>query len=275
MANLRAKGIWGRLLVWLLLIPVTLAAAAGPVWVVAIYALLWIGLSSYEYLSLYLKPFKFYHGLFILGPVIVWIYPLFPDFLPLGCYLFGAILIQLILWLFFFPSRYRLLIPLLLIPFYLGLLPLHFVLLKITSLEQGLGYAWMIFPFVMNWVNDTAAYFTGRSLGKTPLCSKLSPAKTVEGLIGGLIFTVAFGIGFGLLFLPEQPWWFNVILSVGVWGAGTAGDLLESGIKRERRVKNTSVILAGHGGFLDRVDSLLFAAPLYFYLYMMLEKVCV
>jgi len=274
LAKSRPKGFWGRLLVWLLLIPVTLAAAAGPTWVVAIYALLWIGLASFEYLKLYIKPFKVYYFLFMVPPLTICIYPFFPDLLPLSAYLFSACLLELLLWLILFSDKHQLLIPLIILPFYLGFLPVHFVLLKTFSLEKGLGYAWMIFPFVMNWVNDTAAYFTGRSLGKIPLCPRLSPKKTVEGVAGGLVFTLAFGLGFWLLFIKNQPWWFSLVLAAGVWGAGTVGDLLESGIKRERGVKNTSAMLAGHGGFLDRVDSLLFAAPLYFYLYMILDKLC-
>ncbi|MBN2379104.1 phosphatidate cytidylyltransferase [candidate division WOR-3 bacterium] len=268
------KGFWGRLLVWLLLIPLTLATAAGPIWVVAIYALLWICVASFEYIRLYLKPFKVYHLLFIISPIIVWVYSFFPQPshpFPLSFYLLLAVCVQFLLWLSFFNSEPRLLLPLLFLPFYLGFLPTHFVLLKTESVNKVMGYAWLVFPFVMNWVNDTAAYFSGKLLGRHRLSPKLSPRKTIEGLVGGLVCTAGLGVGFGLLFIRDQTWWQNGVLALAVGLSGTIGDLLESGIKRERGVKNTSNILAGHGGFLDRIDSLIFAVPVYYYFYIILE----
>jgi phosphatidate cytidylyltransferase len=109
------------------------------------------------------------------------------------------------------------------------------------------------------WVNDTMAYFVGSLLGKTPL-SPISPKKTWEGTIGGAVLAVLV-IGIGGHFI----WNFSintlVIITATAAIAGTLGDLLESKIKRMAGVKDSGNIMPGHGGFLDRFDSLLLAAP--------------
>ena len=110
------------------------------------------------------------------------------------------------------------------------------------------------------WISDTGAYFVGRWLGKTPLHLRVSPKKTIEGSIGAgvlsSIFAVIFSYTFPELSLAE---WISLML-VG-WIAGTWGDLYESSIKRRYDVKDSGNLLPGHGGFLDRFDSFIFAAP--------------
>lgn len=109
------------------------------------------------------------------------------------------------------------------------------------------------------WVNDTMAYLVGSLIGKTPLAA-ISPKKTWEGTIGGLILAV-FVIGFG----AHKIWGFTILplLLISTTAAvfGTLGDLFESKLKRMANVKDSGNIMPGHGGFLDRFDSLLFAAP--------------
>jgi len=112
-----------------------------------------------------------------------------------------------------------------------------------------------------NWINDTMAYIVGSFIGKTPL-SKISPKKTWEGTVGGFLLAVAAG---GLLFsnihidndLPSFQWF--IIIGVAAF-AGTPGDLFESKLKRLAGVKDSGNMMPGHGGFLDRFDSLLFAS---------------
>ncbi|WP_298480720.1 phosphatidate cytidylyltransferase [uncultured Maribacter sp.] len=114
--------------------------------------------------------------------------------------------------------------------------------------------------FILIWVNDTFAYLVGRSLGRTKLYSAVSPKKTVEGSIGGFIFALlaAFIIGrFEPLIDPLQ--W--MILASVIVITGSLGDLIESKFKRIAKVKDSGAILPGHGGMLDRLDSLIFAAP--------------
>jgi phosphatidate cytidylyltransferase len=131
----------------------------------------------------------------------------------------------------------------------------------------------MILPviiFVTLWINDTMAYLVGSFFGKTPL-TKISPKKTVEGTLGGFILAVAAG---GFLFSHfsfstaiETYHWYLIALIIA--GAGTIGDLFESKLKRMANVKDSGNILPGHGGFLDRFDSMLFATPAV-WLYLML-----
>jgi phosphatidate cytidylyltransferase len=110
------------------------------------------------------------------------------------------------------------------------------------------------------WVNDTFAYLTGSLLGKHKMTPLLSPGKTWEGFAGGVIFT---------LLAAWITWRITGILGIGTWFAiafivtslGLAGDLFESGLKRSTKVKNTGKLLPGHGGILDRFDSLMFVSP--------------
>ncbi|WP_298489064.1 phosphatidate cytidylyltransferase [uncultured Maribacter sp.] len=114
--------------------------------------------------------------------------------------------------------------------------------------------------FILIWVNDTFAYLVGRSLGRTKLYSAVSPKKTIEGSIGGFIFALiaAYIISeFETLISPMQ--W--IILSTIIVITGSLGDLIESKLKRVAGVKDSGAILPGHGGMLDRLDSLIFAAP--------------
>ena len=108
--------------------------------------------------------------------------------------------------------------------------------------------------------NDTFAYFSGVLFGKHPMAPHVSPKKTWEGLAGAIIATTI-GAGFVFVYVLDDRWWFGAI--VGVLGVITAtcGDLIESAVKRDLQIKDMGTILPGHGGILDRVDSLLFTAP--------------
>jgi len=123
-------------------------------------------------------------------------------------------------------------------------------------------YALALFAFV--WVNDTFAYLVGSAIGKRKLFERISPKKTWEGFFGGLIFAVFAGFLF-CHFLTDYCSTSNLIkwlgLAVVVVIFGTMGDLFESYIKRNLNVKDSGTILPGHGGLLDRLDSILFAAP--------------
>ncbi|MFT3748215.1 MAG: phosphatidate cytidylyltransferase [Agriterribacter sp.] len=116
------------------------------------------------------------------------------------------------------------------------------------------------------WINDTMAYIVGSIIGKTPF-SKISPKKTIEGTAGGIILcVVAMG---ALAYFIKMPVMHICIIAVISAIAGTAGDLLESKIKRLANVKDSGSIMPGHGGFLDRFDSLLLATP-FVWLYVMI-----
>jgi len=133
-------------------------------------------------------------------------------------------------------------------------------LFKIST-EYFAGPNWVLPMIIIAsiWVNDTMAYFVGSLIGKTPL-SPISPKKTWEGTIGGAILAVIV-VSFGAYYI----WHFSIttllLISSTAAIAGTFGDLLESKLKRMAGVKDSGSIMPGHGGFLDRFDSLLLAAP--------------
>jgi len=124
------------------------------------------------------------------------------------------------------------------------------------------GYDWvpLIALFVFIWVNDTAAYFIGSLTGKHKLIPHISPKKSVEGFIAGIIFTLLAALIFARLY-PEYTsfQWMGFALVVAL--SGTIGDLFESLIKRTCSVKDAGTLIPGHGGILDRIDSLLVAVP--------------
>ena len=195
-----------------------------------------------------------------------------------------AILIVSLVWLWmcFFTYNYQLPWPILL--FFPILVLLGTTLSKKTALRAGMytlaGLFYILLPMIlllqirfisiaiplalvlMIWMNDTMAYIVGSFIGKTPF-SEISPKKTWEGTIGGAILTIA-----GAAIWGHYSHYYNMIdwmvLALCAAIAGTAGDLLESKLKRIAGVKDSGTMMPGHGGALDRFDSLLVAAPFAF-----------
>jgi phosphatidate cytidylyltransferase len=120
--------------------------------------------------------------------------------------------------------------------------------------------------FAMVIFTDTGAYYTGRSLGKHKLAPRISPGKTIEGFFGGLIAAIGAGALCKYTFFPQLNLLHALLLGALIGLLGPVGDLAESLLKRGSEVKDSGTILPGHGGVLDRVDAILFCAPLvYFY----------
>ena len=113
-------------------------------------------------------------------------------------------------------------------------------------------------------VSDTAQYYTGRAFGRRPLAPRVSPKKTIEGAIGGFVFGTALFVVLGAWWAPTLGVAARVVLGLALVALGIAGDLFESFLKRRAGVKDSSNLIPGHGGVLDRIDALLFAAPIYF-----------
>ncbi|MGO4188429.1 phosphatidate cytidylyltransferase [Pseudarthrobacter sp. TAF60_1] len=127
--------------------------------------------------------------------------------------------------------------------------------------------AWQVAVMLLLVVsNDTFGYLVGASLGKHPMAPKISPKKSWEGFAGSIGGAMLIGI-LACIFILDKPWWVGVILAVGLVGASTAGDLAESMVKRELGIKDMSSILPGHGGVMDRLDSIVFASPVAFVLF--------
>jgi phosphatidate cytidylyltransferase len=113
-------------------------------------------------------------------------------------------------------------------------------------------------------ISDTAQYYTGRTLGRHLLAPSISPKKTIEGAVGGFaIGTLAFVL-IGAWWAPQLSTAVRVGLGLAIVALGIAGDLFESSLKRRAGVKDSSALIPGHGGVLDRIDALLFAAPVYY-----------
>jgi len=121
------------------------------------------------------------------------------------------------------------------------------------------------FFFLIVMGADTGAYYMGKSLGKHKLVPKVSPGKTWEGVVGGLVLSSVFAALASATFFPELPYKYSIPLAIVMTLVGLFGDLAESAMKRGAGAKDAASILPGHGGLLDRLDSLLFNAPILYY----------
>jgi phosphatidate cytidylyltransferase len=164
-------------------------------------------------------------------------------------------------------SKYIYLIGYIILPFA--------IMTKIPFGKNGYNPKILISIFILIWTNDTFAYIVGKSIGKTKLFQRISPKKTIEGFVGGVLFSVIASylvskyyieIAEGKIFI-----WIVIAIIVGVFG--TIGDLIESKFKRIAGVKDSGKIMPGHGGVLDRLDSVIFVAPIIFLFYQILNYV--
>ena len=120
---------------------------------------------------------------------------------------------------------------------------------------------WLMYSLLLNWAGDTGAYYIGRSFGKHKMARQISPKKSWEGAAASVVVSVLVGGAYIFRFIPGVTLGVAIALTVAANAAGQLGDLAESAIKRGASVKDSSTILPGHGGFLDRVDSTLFTLP--------------
>jgi phosphatidate cytidylyltransferase len=147
-----------------------------------------------------------------------------------------------------------------------GIIYIPLLLLFLVLLRNGTdGMLWLTLLLCVIFAGDTSAYYSGRHLGRHKLAPAVSPGKTVEGAIGGLTANLVVGAGFKTLFLPDLPWALSLILFLVVGIMGQVGDLFESALKRTSNIKDSGGLLPGHGGFMDRIDALLFAAPIAYF----------
>jgi phosphatidate cytidylyltransferase len=153
---------------------------------------------------------------------------------------------------------------------YIGLCLLCLAILR----QMAVGWFMVLFTFFAVWVGDTAAYYVGRSIGKTKFAARISPKKTWEGAIASVVGAMVVGVVFAWFAHPLQtfvappfgelvraPIWVPAVIALVINVAAQLGDLFESMIKRGADVKDSGTMLPGHGGILDRIDALLFAAP--------------
>jgi phosphatidate cytidylyltransferase len=145
--------------------------------------------------------------------------------------------------------------------FYPSLLTAHFILLR--KLDNGIFLLFLV--FLIAFAGDIAAFYTGRNFGKRKLLPNVSAGKTIEGSLGSIVGSIAAALVFRHFFLP----WISVpnivIMTLAANILGQVGDLCESTLKRSSGIKDSGAILPGHGGVLDRIDSLLFIGPFVYY----------
>ncbi|MCD6490010.1 MAG: phosphatidate cytidylyltransferase [Thermodesulfobacterium sp.] len=147
-------------------------------------------------------------------------------------------------------------------PFLAGLIYIFLGLYPFWEILQHFEREYLIYFFSVVFANDTGAYLTGKAFGKTPFFSNISPRKTWEGFFGGIVLSLIVAITLNYyLELVESK--INIVISLLLAIAGCIGDLLESAFKRAVNKKDSGKIIVGHGGILDRLDSVLLASPLF------------
>jgi phosphatidate cytidylyltransferase len=247
----------------------------GPLWLLAVAAALVAGLAAYEYRAL-ARNFDVYVPLWWLlaATVVIFFFTLrLPDFeLPV---------LTLVTFILLAWSGFRAKLDRVLPDTALGLFGLVYIVYPLTLIplikahEDGTGL--LIFLFLCVWSGDTAALYIGKNFGKHKLAPQLSPNKTIEGAIASVVGSLVFGMGVYYLgdYLMARgytdlhigiPAWQMVLLAIILNLAAQLGDLLESAIKRGAGVKDSGTMLPGHGGILDRIDALLLAAPVLWYI---------
>ncbi len=152
---------------------------------------------------------------------------------------------------------------------YVSWLGSHLMLLRelpiIAGLDYSFGYTFVIIVFALTWCYDTGAYTFGRMFGKHKLFPSISPGKTIEGAIGGTFLSIAGILVVRMVMDARLGIVEAIILAIAASTIGQLGDLVESMIKRDAKLKDSASSIPGHGGILDRFDSLLFTAPLIYY----------
>jgi phosphatidate cytidylyltransferase len=249
------------------LVVFVIIALYGPRELLTVFSILWILLATREFLNLLKKQE-------IILPQ--WLILALNGLFPIVYYFTNSFLYYLLfpLIVFFYAVFKKRTLTILVsqiffIMFYLGFLPSHLLYLKHWALQNfeatSIRFWIILYPLAFTWIHDSAGYIIGSLIGKHRLAPQLSPKKTIEGEIAGVTFGFLMSffylravLGFSVLSIIGL----SIILSIGA----LVGDLLESGFKREAQLKDSSNLLGAHGGFLDRIDSLLLTIPLYYYL---------
>jgi phosphatidate cytidylyltransferase len=192
------------------------------------------------------------------------------DFLliTLGIFLGGAFVV--LLWLIAFyrgQNLPRVVAYLIGGPVYVGFLLAHaLVLRELAGTGSDLGRNWLLFALLVTFATDSGAFFVGKSLGRRSLAPSISPNKTWEGAVGGFLFAVMASLALGQLLELGLSRWQTGLIGATVGMVSQLGDLFESKLKRISNVKEAGSVIPGHGGILDRLDSLLFSIPTVYYL---------
>ncbi len=250
--------LWRRVLTVIVLLPLLFFILMGPVWLLALLLVLVAALGLREY-SLFAQPCRLDYIPALLLTVVL----LFTALVKVELFslLLTAVLLIFFIYYLFFSSSARVVMAMgtaLLGAFYLGWLLRYPLLLH----EIGLHYLWL--ALIITWSNDIFSYFIGKRLGRHKLAPSLSPKKSIEGALGGLLGALLAVLVAGPLL--GITGWKTIPGALIVALSGQLGDLFESRMKRAAGVKDSGQLLPGHGGILDRIDSMLFSLPVFYYL---------
>lgn len=225
-----------------------------------------IGASEYLQMILAVKPgllSRFYLIIAICLPVIFAVSNTEPISSQFGLFLaFFMVTLYFIRCYTHFDNTYEYFSRMVFGVVYVGLLASFLVYLR--YLPQG--GSWLVVLSAITAGSDSGAYYFGSSFGRRKLCPNISPKKTVEGAFGGLLCGIIASVICAGLLLDHVNWLFIITAAILLTGVGILGDLTESIIKRGTGTKDSGRLLAGHGGILDRIDSLLLASPVLYYL---------
>lgn len=166
---------------------------------------------------------------------------------------------------FSIATNYSLLIGYIIIPFIL----VNYVAIGVKGYNPKI----LISILILIWTNDTFAYLVGKNFGKTKLFPSVSPKKTIEGFVGGVIFTVISSVLLSKFFIESKILYIWIIIAIIVSIFSTLGDLIQSKFKRVAGIKDSGKIMPGHGGILDRLDSIIFVIPIINLFYLILYYV--
>jgi phosphatidate cytidylyltransferase len=265
------------ILILSIILPYLLPQVSAANWLFLVIAALALGAGLFEFFTLTKKlELKADAGIAYLGAAALFVAFLFdapaimPELLILTLALF--LIFVLITQMFRFQADFSKMLTGVGVTV-LGVLYVAFLGGFIVSMRVGfddklapfLSTKLLAFFFLVGMGADVGAYYVGKNLGKRKLIPKVSPNKTWEGAIGGLILSSAFAALASFWFFPELPYKFSIPLAIVITVVGLFGDLAESAMKRGSDVKDAAKILPGHGGLLDRLDSLLFSAPILYY----------
>lgn len=151
-------------------------------------------------------------------------------------------------------------------PLYIGFLLSHAIMLSNVSSSLSNTNVWLLYVVLTTFGTDTAAFFSGTLYGKHFMCPKISPKKTWEGAGTGLIFAIGSSLILSRIFVLPIDLWLQFVYGMLIGFVAITGDMIESYFKRYANVKNSGTIVPGHGGILDRLDSLLFTIPIMYYI---------
>jgi len=220
---------------------------------------LWEYFGIVLYRSQSLSLFSFQLSAFIIGPAIIW-----AAYINSFKIILGLIILNLIVSVLISLPKFKFdsLVSEIVTKQVLGIVYIPLLISYLVLIRNGIhGVSWIYFLLFIVFSGDIGSFYIGSFFGRHKLCPAVSPNKTIEGSVGGLVANLGSGALFKYFFMPLLPWGLSILFFLSIGVAGQVGDLFESELKRAGNIKDSGTLLPGHGGILDRVDALLFAAP--------------